>query len=95
MSSPTQIHVFVADWETHKETLQAIRKEVFIVEQNVPQEEEWDGLDEDSTHFLAVTEAGLYIGCARLLPSGQIGRMAVQRPARMSLLRTSIIAMSR
>ena len=77
MSSPTQIHVFVADWETHKETLQAIRKEVFIVEQNVPQEEEWDGLDEDSTHFLAVTEAGLYIGCARLLPSGQIGRMAV------------------
>ena len=71
------IHVIVAPWEDHKDTLREIRGKVFIEEQEVPREIEWDGQDETSTHFLAVDEFGNYIGCARLLPSGQIGRMAV------------------
>ncbi len=71
------VHVITADWTLHRESLQRIREQVFIVEQNVPREIEWDGEDERSTHFLAVNEIGESIGCARLLPSGQIGRMAV------------------
>jgi len=77
-----QVHVIPAAWEEHKATLRSIRDEVFIQEQNVPREEEWDGEDEASQHFLAVSELGDYVGCARLLPSGQIGRMAVRRSLR-------------
>jgi len=71
------IHVVKADWVDHRESLQSIREVVFIEEQQVPREIEWDGQDDASTHFLAVNEFGQHIGCARLLPSGQIGRMAV------------------
>ena len=71
------VHVTEVPWASHKERLRALRRTVFIEEQNVPQELEWDGADDDSRHFLAVTETGVDIGCARLMPSGQIGRMAV------------------
>ncbi|MFP6816826.1 MAG: GNAT family N-acetyltransferase [Pseudomonadales bacterium] len=72
-----QIHVIPVDWSTHRQQLRDIREVVFIIEQGVPREIEWDGHDEDALHFLALNEAGQSIGCARLLPSGQIGRMAV------------------
>lgn len=77
-----ELHVIKADWQTHNTALQQIREVVFIEEQNVPREIEWDGEDETSTHFLAVNELGQYIGCARLLPNGQIGRMAVLKEHR-------------
>ena len=63
-------------WDECAATLRAIREEVFIREQNVPVEEEWDGRDEGSRHFLAEAD-GQPVGTARLLPTGQIGRMAV------------------
>jgi len=72
-----EIHVIKADWQTHRTELQQIREVVFIDEQQVPRDIEWDGEDDTSTHFLAVNQLGQYVGCARLLPSGQIGRMAV------------------
>ncbi|MEM7079390.1 MAG: GNAT family N-acetyltransferase [Pseudomonadota bacterium] len=72
-----EVHTFTAAWETYKDTLRELRRIVFIEEQEVPKTLEWDGRDESSTHFLAVTSAGQHIGCARLLPEGQIGRMAV------------------
>ncbi len=71
------VHVIPAPWGEFKSQLQSIREQVFIIEQQVPKALEWDGADEGSTHFLALTSAGHYIGCARLLPNGQIGRMAV------------------
>ena len=77
-----EVHVIVAPWADHADTLRALREVVFIEEQEVPREIEWDGQDETSTHFLAVDELGRYLGCARLLPSGQIGRMAVLKEAR-------------
>lgn len=72
-----RVHVTSVDWSSHREALRRVREQVFIVEQKVPRELEWDGEDETAHHFLALTEAGQAIGCARLLPSGQIGRMAV------------------
>jgi predicted GNAT family N-acyltransferase len=71
------VHVIPADWASDREVLQAIRGEVFIEEQGVPREIEWDGEDDHAHHFLAINEAGQRIGCARLLPDGRIGRMAV------------------
>ncbi|MEQ8860163.1 MAG: GNAT family N-acetyltransferase [Pseudomonadales bacterium] len=72
-----EVHVVPVTWDSHREPLQKLREIVFIDEQKVPREIEWDGADEDCAHFLAVTEAGQPVGCARLMPSGQIGRMAV------------------
>lgn len=72
-----QVHVVPVAWHSHKETLRRIRETVFIVEQQVPREIEWDGADDTASHFLVIDEAGQALGCARLLPSGQIGRMAV------------------
>lgn len=72
-----QVHVLPVAWETHAKILDAIRTAVFIEEQGVPASIERDGQDDDASHFLAITEAGQHVGCARLLPDGQIGRMAV------------------
>jgi len=66
-----------ASWQTDKSTLSNLRRIVFILEQGVPQEEEWDGQDETAHHWLAKDANEEAIGTARLLPSGQIGRMAV------------------
>ena len=64
-------------WQEAQHELKRVRKEVFIVEQNVPVELEWDGLDPDARHVLAQSRNGETMGTARLLPDGQIGRMAV------------------
>jgi len=72
----TNIKIRIADWEKDKEKLSTIRTLVFIKEQNVPEEMEWDEFDSSSTHFIAF-EKDLPIACARLKPDGQIGRMAV------------------
>ncbi|MCR9279103.1 MAG: GNAT family N-acetyltransferase [Pseudomonadaceae bacterium] len=65
-----------ANWPADREALRLLRTQVFVVEQGVPEALEWDGEDENCLHFLAETENGP-VGCARLMPSGQIGRMAV------------------
>ena len=73
----TKITVRVADWNTESESLRAIRDIVFVREQGVPRDIEWDNRDEDAIHFIAVDQMNTPIGTARLLPSGQLGRMAV------------------
>lgn len=72
-----------AHWSDPQEQalLKAIRREVFIKEQGVPEPLEWDQFDTVSLHFLAWHEDEA-IGCVRLLPTGHIGRMAVLRPWR-------------
>lgn len=71
------VHIAPVSWDSHRDALRRIRERVFIEEQQVPRDIEWDGADEACRHFLALTEAGQAVGCARLMPSGQIGRMAV------------------
>ncbi|MBR15791.1 MAG: GNAT family N-acetyltransferase, partial [Gammaproteobacteria bacterium] len=78
----SRLSVILADWETYQKELRKIREVVFIKEQSVPKEEEWDGHDEESWHFLALAGANRPIGCARLMQSGQIGRMAVLKENR-------------
>ena len=69
------------DWVAGSDVLRALRAQVFIEEQGVPRELERDGQDEAAMHFLATLD-GTPVGTARLLPSGQIGRMAVLLPHR-------------
>ncbi|MDT8894106.1 GNAT family N-acetyltransferase [Halomonas sp. I1] len=70
------------DWAELGMDASEIRRVVFIEEQQVPQEEEWDGRDEDCRHFLAIDRDGKALGTARLLPDGHIGRVAVLEEAR-------------
>ena len=65
------------DWTRDAVRLGAVRRAVFIVEQGVPEAMEWDEHDAVSAHWLALTPDGSPIGCARLLPDGHVGRMAV------------------
>jgi predicted GNAT family N-acyltransferase len=75
------IKISVVDWHQKQTALKAIRKSVFIKEQHVPKELEWDGHDADCTQFLATVNA-MPVATARLTPQGQIGRMAVLRDFR-------------
>lgn len=70
-------HILEVDWHSAQAQLNGIRTAVFIQEQHVPAELEWDGCDLDARHLLASDPAGKAIGCARVLSRGHIGRMAV------------------
>lgn len=69
--------VEIVSWEEAATALRVVRTAVFIREQQVPEELEWDQFDAVSVHALAVNNAGQPVGTARLLPDGHIGRMAV------------------
>lgn len=70
------VSVELVSWTTAALQLSDIRHRVFIAEQGVPEALEWDGLDETAQHVLARIGAQP-VAVGRLLPSGQIGRMAV------------------
>ena len=77
MRSDTGFVVEIADWQRDVSALRAIRESVFVAEQQVPIELEWDGLDQDCVHAIAYTKDRSPIGTGRLLPDGHIGRLAV------------------
>lgn len=72
----SEIHVRLADWQKDNAELRRIRETVFIAEQAVPPELEWDAEDAEALHFLAF-EGDYPIGTARLLVDGHIGRVSV------------------
>jgi predicted GNAT family N-acyltransferase len=75
MSQPFTVSLVC--WHDGEPLLKAIRSAVFIQEQGVPTELEWDEYDATSRHALALTLQGDAIGCGRILTSGHIGRIAV------------------
>lgn len=55
-------------WDECQHACAAIRRQVFIIEQGVPEEEEWDNQDECATHFLAyAVHPRKAVACARLM----------------------------
>jgi len=69
--------VRLVDWSDADDGLRFVRRAVFITEQSIPEEMEWDEFDAVSRHAIAEDAAGAAIGCGRLLPDGHIGRLAV------------------
>ncbi|MEE9493946.1 MAG: GNAT family N-acetyltransferase [Gammaproteobacteria bacterium] len=72
----TEPQIIIADWQTDNAILKQLRRIVFIEEQSVPEELEWDEQDATAIHFLAKIE-NTAVATARLTSTGQIGRMAV------------------
>ncbi|MFF0276393.1 MULTISPECIES: GNAT family N-acetyltransferase [unclassified Streptomyces] len=93
MSAAYSVRVALAAED--REACFAVRREVFVVEQGVPQELEYDTYDATAVHVLAVREDGLPLGTGRLLHGadavgktgadasvGSLGRLAVSEAAR-------------
>lgn len=80
--SRARFNIREADWSRDRKALSNIRRVVFILEQNVPRDQEWDDRDQECWHWLATDGEENPIGTARLLPDGKIGRMAVLREYR-------------
>jgi len=71
----------ICDYESNTEDICSIRYEVFVDEQNVPEELEIDGLDNEAKLVLACVD-GVPIGTGRILSDGHIGRVAVLKDYR-------------
>jgi len=73
----------------------AIRREVFIIEQRIAEDEEYDGLDKDCLHFVALSGAQV-VGTARVCflskESAKIERMAVLKYFRRKGIGTGILS---
>jgi predicted GNAT family N-acyltransferase len=89
MSNP--FTVSLVSWHDGEPLLRAIREAVFVREQNVPEELEWDGMDGGCRHALALSLNGDAIGCGRILPNGHIGRIAVLPQWRNQRVGTAIM----
>lgn len=76
----------VGSWSELGEQASQVRTEVFVQEQGISQEEEWDDMDAQCLHAVLVNGLGQALATGRLLPSVQgqskIGRMAVARVLR-------------
>ena len=85
MNESPRIKVIAIESPADMNHAYAIRRRVFIEEQNVPEEIELDADDERAFHALAILD-GVAIGCGRMLEHGdsevKIGRMAVLREFR-------------
>jgi len=86
----TELTIRITDWQKDSTALSDIRRRVFIEEQAVPEDMEWDEHDLSSSHFL-VSDGNKPIACARLKSDGQIGRMAVLPPYRSKGIGTILL----
>lgn len=73
----SKFRITAVDWSEERSALALLRRQVFIEEQQVPEELEWDGFDDDAWHLLALDGHDTPIGTARMLSDGHIGRVAV------------------
>lgn len=70
------IQIVAGSWEHLKAAAQQIREQVFILEQQIAPEDEWDAEDAVATHFVLYHDQEA-VATARLLPNDRIGRVAV------------------
>ncbi len=80
----------ITHWQDSEADLKAVRRAVFIEEQQIPEVEEWDDEDAVCRHLLARI-AGRAVGTGRLLADGKIGRMAVLAEARAGGLGSALL----
>jgi predicted GNAT family N-acyltransferase len=70
------VRIELLTWEQAEAAAAPIRFAIFMHEKHV-EGIELDALDRDCLHAVAYDDGGSAIGTARLMPDGQIGRMAV------------------
>jgi predicted GNAT family N-acyltransferase len=78
------ISIQITHWHDAKSLVMPIRHEIFIKEQEVPEELEWDEFDQNALHAI-IKKENQVIGTARLIIDNtiaKIGRMAIQKEYR-------------
>ena len=70
------LDIMQVTWQDAQHELSQVRTEVFIKEQQVAPDFEWDNLDQNAVHLLARYN-NMAIGCLRIIDYKKIGRMAV------------------
>jgi YbgC/YbaW family acyl-CoA thioester hydrolase len=82
------LDVRVGTWDTLGREAQALRTAVFVDEQKIPAELEWDAADANAVHAVAFNRFGLAVATGRWVDlddgTAKIGRMAVAQPLRGS-----------
>ncbi len=88
-------NVRVGSWVELGAEASRVRTEVFVQEQGIPLEMEWDEADQTAVHAVAFNRLGQAVATGRLLVHepgvGRIGRMAVNRVLRGSQLGRDIL----
>ncbi|HEY0007081.1 MAG TPA: GNAT family N-acetyltransferase [Tepidisphaeraceae bacterium] len=82
METPAEVRLVLGSWSQLRADALAVRMEVFVVEQGIPPEMEPDEHDQGALHAVAYDAQGTPLATGRLLPGGQIGRMATRAIAR-------------
>jgi predicted GNAT family N-acyltransferase len=82
----SMVDVRVGSWRELEAAARPVRAEVFIGEQKIPAEMEWDDADADAVHAVAFNRLGRALGTGRMLEHvpgvAKIGRMAVAASSR-------------
>jgi predicted GNAT family N-acyltransferase len=80
------LQVKTGSWQELGADARRIRTEVFVQEQRIPAELEWDEADATSLHAVAYNRLGAAVATGRLLPAedgvAKVGRMAVHQVLR-------------
>jgi predicted GNAT family N-acyltransferase len=87
------IELSITNWTEAQSLVKPLRYQVFVIEQKVPEEMEWDEFDEIAWHAI-VTSDSQTVGTGRLIINGhiaKIGRMAVQSSKRNQGIGKSIL----
>jgi YbgC/YbaW family acyl-CoA thioester hydrolase len=87
----------VGNWAELGEAASRVRTEVFVREQRIPAEMEWDEADKTAVHAVIYNRLGMPLATGRLLRDeaagvGKIGRMAVHRALRGTRLGRDIVS---
>ncbi|MEV7771909.1 GNAT family N-acetyltransferase [Kitasatospora sp. NPDC086791] len=87
--------VRVAEGDAELALVRAVRWEVFVVEQNVPEELEYDEYDRTSVHLLAVGADGAALGTGRLIHGDQARELTGGVEGRALLGRLAVLSAAR
>ena len=89
------VQLHLGSWHDLQKLASPLRTEVFVDEQKVPAEMEWDEADHTALHAVAVNRMGMALATGRLLVHApgvaRIGRMAVKKPMRGSDLGARVL----
>ena len=87
------MHISITSFQEEEQAIRHIRGSVFVKEQGIPNEDEYDDNDNVCVHAIAWDE-GRPVGTGRLSDDGRIGRIAVMKQARgKGIAKTIILAL--
>jgi len=84
------MHISITSFLEEEQAIRHVRDSVFVKEQGVPNEDEYDDKDNVCVHAIAWDE-GRPVGTGRLSRDGRIGRIAVLKQVRGKGLAKAII----